>query len=176
MIQQVEITREELLKHFGPLSYEEIGSLVNKMSVLLEKRSMHITVRKKVYAAMVESLENIYKHQDHIEGDKDHLPKFSLQFDNEFFSMFVSNSILNHKVSLLKTKLDKVNSLDKNGLKDLYKNTILSGNVSPKGGAGLGIINIAKVSENKINFSFSSINEKYSYFTLNILISHKYLK
>ena len=72
MIQQVEITREELLKHFGPLSYEEIGSLLNKMTVLLEKRSMHITVRKKVYAAMVESLENIYKHQDLMEGDKDH--------------------------------------------------------------------------------------------------------
>lgn len=176
MIQEVEITREELIKHFGPLSYEEIGFLLNKMSVLLEKRGMHITVRKKVYAAMVESLENIYKHQDLIEGDKEYLPKFSLQIDSTHFMMFVSNSILNHKVSILKTKLDKVNSLDKNGLKDLYKNTILSGNVSPKGGAGLGIINIAKVSENKINFSFVSINEKYSYFTLNVLITHNYSK
>lgn len=176
MIQEVEITREELLTHFGPLSYEEIGSLLNKMSVLLDKRNAHITVRKKVYAAMVESLENIYKHQDLIEGDKDFLPKFSLNIDSSNFSMFVSNSILNHKVSLLKGKLDKVNSLDKNGLKDLYKNTILSGNVSPKGGAGLGIINIAKVSENKINFNFAPINEKYSYFTINILISLNYLK
>jgi len=176
MIQEVEITREELLKHFGPLSYEEIGYLLNKMSVLLDKRGMHITVRKKVYAAMVESLENIYKHQDLIEGDNEYLPKFSLLLDSKSFSMFVSNSILNHKVSLLKSKLEKVNSLDKNGLKDLYKNTILSGNVSPKGGAGLGIINIAKVSENKINFSFVPVNEKYSYFTLNILISLNYLK
>ena len=100
------------------------------------------------------------------------IPKFSLFFDAQNLSMFVSNSILNHKVSLLKNKLDKVNSLDKEGLKDLYKNTILSGNVSPKGGAGLGIINIAKVSENKIRYSFTPINEKYSYFMLNVLISH----
>lgn len=90
--------------------------------------------------------------------------------------MYVSNSIFNHKILLLKNKLDRVNSLDKEGLKDLYKNTILSGNVSPKGGAGLGIINIAKVSENKINYTFSTINDKYSYFTLNVLIAHKHIK
>jgi hypothetical protein len=173
---EVEIASEELLRHFGPLSYEEIGFLLNKSSALLDKRGMNITIRKKVYAAMVESLENIYKHQDHIMDDINFHPKFILSIDNQCLSMFVSNSILNHKVSLLKNKLDKVNSLDKEGLKDLYKNTILSGNVSPKGGAGLGIINIAKVSENKINYTFSSINDKYSYFTLNILIVHKNTK
>jgi len=173
---EVEIASEELLRYFGPLNYEEIGFLLNRMAAMLDKRGLNITVRKKVYAAMVESLENIYKHQDHIDEDKIYLPKFSLDIDTKSLSMFVSNSILNHKVSLLKSKLDKVNSLDKDGLKDLYKNTILSGNVSPKGGAGLGIINIAKVSENKINYTFTTINDKYSYFTLNILISHKHTK
>jgi len=172
---EVEIVNEELLRHFGPLNYEEIGFLLNRMTALLDSRKMNITVRKKVYAAMVESLENIYKHQDHIDN-KDFLPKFELFIDSRNLSMFISNSILNHKVSLLKNKLDKVNSLDKEGLKDLYKNTILSGNVSPKGGAGLGIINIAKVSENKINYTFKAINEKHSYFTLNVLIAHKYTK
>lgn len=169
---EVEIVSEELLRHFGPLSYEEIGFLLNKMATLLDKRGMNITIRKKVYAAMVESLENIYKHQDTITDDKEYMPKFSLLIDSQNISLFISNSILNHKVSLLKGKLDKVNSLDKDGLKDLYKNTILSGNVSPKGGAGLGIINIAKVSENKVNYTFTTVNDKYSYFTLNVLISH----
>jgi hypothetical protein len=172
---EVEIANEELLRHFGPLDYEEIGFLLNKMTALLDNRGLNITVRKKVYAAMVESLENIYKHQDYIEN-KAFLPKFELYIDNQNLTMFISNSILNHKVSLLKSKLDKVNSLDKEGLKDLYKNTILSGNVSPKGGAGLGIINIAKVSENKINFTFTAINDKYSYFTLNVTIAHNHTK
>jgi hypothetical protein len=172
---EVEIANEELLRHFGPLDYEEIGFLLNKMTALLDNRGLNITVRKKVYAAMVESLENIYKHQDYIDS-KAFLPKFELYIDNQNLTMFISNSILNHKVSLLKSKLDKVNSLDKEGLKDLYKNTILSGNVSPKGGAGLGIINIAKVSENKINFTFTAINDKYSYFTLNVTIAHNHTK
>ncbi len=164
-------TRENILAHYGPLSYEEIGFLLNRMSAFVDKQGLNITIKKKVYSAMVESLENIYKHQDTINNDNDHLPRFSLYLDNNELSMFASNSVLLKKSALLKEKLDQVNKLDKNGLKDLYKNTILSGNISPKGGAGLGIINIAKVSENKINYTFETINSDYSYFTINIVIS-----
>jgi hypothetical protein len=133
---------------------------------------MSITIKKKVYSAMVESLENIYKHQDIISSNTDFQPRFSLFYDDKELVIYASNSILNKKVDPLKEKLEKVNSLDKDGLKDLYKLTILSGNVSPKGGAGLGIINIAKVSESKINFNFEPINDKYTYFTINVAITY----
>jgi hypothetical protein len=72
----------------------------------------------------------------------------------------------------LKGRLDKVNLLDKNGLKDYYKEIILSGNVSQKGGAGLGIVNIAKVTENKLEYTFEDIDSQYSYFTLKIKVLH----
>ena len=162
------------MAHYGPLSYEEIGFLLNRMSAYVDKQGMSITIKKKVYSAMVESLENIYKHQDIINGNNDHQPRFSLFLDEKEFLLHASNSILNFKIAALKEKLDKVNSLNKEGLKDLYKLTILSGNVSPKGGAGLGIINIAKVSENKIVYKFEPIANEYSYFTLNVAISHNH--
>jgi len=163
--------RENILGHHGPLSYDEIGFLLNRMSAFVDKQGMSITIKKKVYSAMVESLENVYKHQDIINSDTEHQPRFSLFLDDNEFSMYASNSVLNHKTSPLKDKLDRVNNLDKSGLKDLYKQTILSGNVSPKGGAGLGIINIAKVSENRINYTFEPINSEYSYFTINVVIT-----
>ncbi|MFO8021353.1 MAG: SiaB family protein kinase [Perlabentimonas sp.] len=163
--------RENILAHYGPLSYEEIGFLLNRMTAFVDKQGMGITIKKKVYSAMVESLENIYKHQDIISSNTGFQPRFSLFVDEKEFSLLASNSLLNSKIPPLKEKLDKVNSLDKEGLKDLYKLTILSGNVSPKGGAGLGIINIAKVSENHINYNFETIDEDYSYFTINVVIS-----
>ena len=67
--------------------------------------------------------------------------------------------------------MEKVNQLDKAGLKEFYKEVILSGNVTQKGGAGLGIINIAKVTENKLEFTFDDIDEQYTYFTLRIKVS-----
>lgn len=142
------------------------------MSAYVDKHGMSITVKKKLYSAMVESLENIYKHQDLIPNDNEHGPKFSLYLSNNIFSLSASNSLKTVKVEPLLQKLEKVNSLDKAGLKDLYKFTILSGNVSPKGGAGLGIINIAKVSESKLKFSFDRVDDTYSFYTLNVLITN----
>ncbi len=165
------VQKENILAHFGPLSYEEIGFLLNRMSAYVDKQGMSITTKKKVYSAMVESLENIYKHQDIISSNTEFQPRFSLYLDDNEFSLFASNSLLSNKVESLKEKLDKVNSLNKQGLKELYKLTILSGDISPKGGAGLGIINIAKVSESKIIYKFETANKEYSYFTLNVLIS-----
>lgn len=165
------VQQENILAHFGPLSYEEIGFLLNRMTAYVDKQGMTITIKKKVYSAMVESLENIYKHQDIISSSNEYQPKFSLLLNEKEFSLFISNSLLNTKVEPLKEKLDRVNSLNKEDLKELYKLTILSGDVSPKGGAGLGIINIAKVSENKISYKFETINNQYSYFTINVIIS-----
>lgn len=51
-----------MLTHYGPLSYDEIGYLLNKMMAKFEAYSL--ALRKKVYTAMVESLENVYRHQD----------------------------------------------------------------------------------------------------------------
>ncbi|MEW5845947.1 MAG: SiaB family protein kinase [Bacteroidota bacterium] len=162
---------EVLINHYGPLSYEEIGFLLNKMTSLLERYNFGIIIRKKVYSAMVESLENIYKHQDVIKGSNNFQPKFSLILENDKVDLSCSNSLLKVKMGTLKARLEKVNQLDKAGLKEFYKEVILSGNVTQKGGAGLGIINIAKVTENKLEFSFEDIDEQYTYFTLRIKVS-----
>ncbi len=129
-----------------------------------------ITVKKKIYSAMVESLENIYKHQDLIHGNTNYQPRFELFYNEKSYSLYASNTLLQSKIEDLNSRLEQVNSLDKEGLKKLYKQTILSGNLSPKGGAGLGIINIAKVSENKIKYQFDEINDDFSFFTINVLI------
>lgn len=162
--------KEVLISHYGPFSYEEIGFLLNKMTAILDRYAFGITVKKKVYAAMVESLENIYKHQDLIDENTNYLPKFNLQLDEKYICLSVSNSVLKSKMTALKNRLDRVNQLDKNGLKEYYKEIILSGNVSQKGGAGLGIVNIAKVTENKLNYTFDEIDPNHSYFTLKIKV------
>ncbi len=165
------VEKEVLIDHYGPLSYEEIGFLLNKMTSLLVRYNFGITIRKKVYAAMVESLENIYKHQDIIHDNSNYQPKFTLILLPNQIDLTCSNSVLKIKTTTLRERLNKVNQLDKKGLKEFYKEVILNGNVTQKGGAGLGIINIAKVTENKLEFLFEDIDDKFTYFTLKVKVS-----
>ncbi len=169
------ITETTLLTHNGSLSYEAIGLLLNKMTTILDDYGMSITIKKKVYAAIVESLENIYRHQDVVvDGDKvTNTPQFTLSINSNNFSIKASNSLRAEKLPNLKQRIDLVNTLDRNGLKELYKNTILHNAVNNRGGAGLGIINISKVSENKIDYSFDKINDKFMWFSINITICHQ---
>jgi hypothetical protein len=81
------------------------------------------------------------------------------------------NPIQNEDIDKLKEHINNINNLDKEGLRQLFRSTLTNGKFSSKGGAGLGFIEMAKVSGEKINFSFETIDDKYSYYVCWILIS-----
>jgi ElaB/YqjD/DUF883 family membrane-anchored ribosome-binding protein len=74
--------------------------------------------------------------------------------------------IENEKIENLKKHLEKINSLDSEYLKKYYLEILEKGNISDKGGAGLGLIEMARKSGSKLEYDFSPVDEKYSYFYL----------
>lgn len=158
---------QKIIEYKGNLSYEEIGVLLNRMTLKLSDLGLNLPVKKKVYSVMVEMLENIYKHKG-IENSDSFLSKFELEKLNNEFIIESGNILEKSKSFSLKEKLDLVNSLDEIGLKELYKSTILNDQISEKGGAGLGIINMAKISNRKIDYKFEEISANLNYFTVNV--------
>ncbi len=167
-----------ILHHKGDLDFDTIGEFLSHLNKLMNEMAMELNSKKILYSIMVECLENIYRHFD---MDDDEIPKidseyqtnFSLeQFNDETFVLKAGNLIWKKNIPLLKEKLDLVNSLDKQGLKDLYKEAIREIAYRNKDGAGLGIIDIAKLSGNKLDYYFSDINNDLSYFHLTIKISN----
>ncbi|MBQ9469443.1 MAG: hypothetical protein IJU72_00650 [Bacteroidales bacterium] len=164
-------TKQEILHHYGPLSYDEIGYLLNKM---MEKFNAYsLSLRKKVYTFMVESLENVYRHQDVMPESTNYYPRFTLWMSNDTVLMSVSNTVLQSKCAHISKCLDRVGQLDKSELKELYRDIILHGTISEKGGAGLGFVNMARVADGKLGHSFEPIAPSYSYFTIDVAISFK---
>ena len=70
-------------------------------------------------------------------------------------------------------KIDYINSLDKDELKKFYKETLNNGTMSEKGGGGLGLIDIARRSGQKLQYKIREIDKDYSFFTLTVKISKK---
>jgi hypothetical protein len=93
--------------------------------------------------------------------------------DHEEYVVTTGNVIANEKVPELQRLLSNINTMDKEGLKDLYKTQIREGRISEKGGAGLGFIDIARKTGNPLTFNFLDINENFSFFVLTSKISRE---
>jgi hypothetical protein len=156
------------------LEFDAISDLIHILKDRMKARHVSFVTYKKVLMLMIESLENILRYNKQIDKNApallDHPPEFQIYAENECFIIKSSNAILNLDIPGLDERLKYLNLLDKMEIKDLYKSTITDGKFSDKGGAGLGIIEMAKITDEKLIFSFVPINDKFSYFTLQMVV------
>ncbi|HYG50594.1 MAG TPA: SiaB family protein kinase, partial [Flavobacteriales bacterium] len=129
-------------------------------------------MRKKVYFIMVESLQNITRHKR--TQDKTAFTDssfFVIQRVSDQYYVTSGNLIENEHIPGLESKLIKINSLGKDALKEYSKEVLTNGELSDKGGAGLGLIEMARKSGNKLAYHFKPINNNVSHFYFQIKIS-----
>ncbi len=166
-----------LLSFKGEITSELLTSILqimeNKMDNLQEEPKM----KKKVYNVLVECLQNLYHHMDEVaekeENEKTRSAIFTIGKSGEKYNIITGNYILNENIGGLKKRLDEVNSLNKEELKEYYKKVLNNGEMSLKGGGGLGMIDIARKTGEKLEYNFLEIDNKVSFFTLNIKVSNQ---
>jgi len=133
----------------------------------IQKAVARSTIQKRIYYIMVEGLQNITRHQDEVDYETDKYPGiFAIQKRKKKYFVTTGNLVLNDKKASLKEKIAKINSLEKEELKKFHQEVLRTGVMSDKGGAGLGLIEMARKSGNKLVSSFELVNEEYSYFYL----------
>ncbi len=170
--------RELILSYTGSLKYDTIGELINNLKNAVTNFKIKLSIYKKILLVMIESLENILKYNENFDTDsyiRTHFtPEFKIEKDDEKYFLTSVNVIFNKDVPVLKKKINHVNNLDSEGLKKLYKSTITNGRFTHKGGAGLGFIEMAKISTEKIQYGFTRINDEYSFYKLCIIIDEDF--
>ncbi|MBE9469406.1 MAG: hypothetical protein IMY72_13960 [Bacteroidetes bacterium] len=127
-------------------------------------------MKKRVFSIMVEGLQNITRHQDLLSKD-DRSGIFVIQQKKNRYYITTGNLIAKDHIPKLTSQLDKINSLEKEELKKFYKSVLNDNMMSNKGGAGLGLIEIARKSGNKLTYDFKKIDDEFSYFYLYTEIS-----
>jgi len=157
----------------------EFTQEITKSVLAMAERNMDsigesASVKRKVFNVMVESLQNIVKHAEDLnEQDEDGLKNnaiFILGKQANEYIVTSGNPVKNEVVQSLSSKLDKVNALDKDGLKELYKEIIKNGELSERGGAGLGFVDMARKSGEKLQYGFDPINDEFSFFALQVVV------
>lgn len=130
-----------------------------------------ILVRKRVYFIMVEALQNITRHQDvYDDPDFDQSALFILKRKEQSYSITSANLIFDTAIESFREKIDKVNSMDADQLKEYAKQVLSNGTFSNKGGAGLGLIEMARKSGSKFQYEFLPAKYGMSMFYMNLEI------
>jgi hypothetical protein len=164
-----------MLSFKGDITSELLTSVLQIMESKLENMQEEPKIKKKVYNVLVECLQNLYHHLDVESGGEDPAKYRSAIFMigkiGAEYSIYTGNYIFNENVPPLRDKLNRINVMSKDELKEYYKEILNNDEFSQKGGGGLGMIDIARKSGQKLNFQFMPVDNRYSFFSLNIKIS-----
>ena len=164
-----------LLAYKGSITSELINDVLEAVEKKLEAVNELSKTRKKLYNVLVESLQNLYHHiEESHEGITEALdPKFGLlviEKEDGMYKVTTGNFINSSKIKFLKEKIDKINSLSKDELKDMYKFILNHQKLSAKGGGGLGLVDIARKTGSKLEYIFHNYDNNYYFFNLIIKV------
>jgi Family of unknown function (DUF6272) len=168
------VDNDLLMVYEGEFSQEITRSVLTLTDKSFEMKKIDAGLRKRVVNVMIESLQNICKHQYSVfQSDAiNFVPAiFIVGMRNGNYIVITGNVIHNSSISIITTKIDQINKLDREGLKQLYKETRLSSKLSEVGGAGLGFIDMARKSGNPIVYRFDKNDETTSFYTLMVEVS-----
>ena len=159
----------------GDIASERINTILEDIEVKIMSFS-NTKLKKKIYNIAVECLQNLYHHSDNVPDDLiitlgQRFGLFVIKQNDDNFTLTVGNYVMSDKVALLTEKIEKINSLSNDELKEMYKFILNYQKLSPKGGGGLGLIDIARKSENKLKYKFYPYNENYYFYRLDIFIT-----
>lgn len=124
-----------------------------------------VRTQKTVYHILVEMLQNIAKHAEP-DPDGRHTGLFSFGYDEGAFSISATNRIAKNGKEKLKAYIESLNSKDKQDLDEYYKMILRNGHSDETILSGLGLIDIARESSEKMDYTFEENNENTVNFTL----------
>jgi hypothetical protein len=165
------VDQQVILAYEGMFDQEVIKSFLGMTEKKLAGDGIDEATRKKLFNVLMEALQNISKHQK-TNNTADENAIFILASTDLKYYVVTGNYMETDKIPIIKNKLDLVNSLDKEGLKEIYKKARLNSVISDVGGAGLGFIDMARKSGNKLQYQFTAKENNSSFFVLMATISN----
>ncbi|MFC2137021.1 SiaB family protein kinase [Bacteroidota bacterium] len=158
----------------GQLTHEITKLFTAMAEKKIEEQNIDIKVKRKVFHVMVEFLQNITKHSDDFDDEKNPIGNgiFIVGEEKRKYYVMTGNKIKKDKEEPLKERIEKLNSLNKEELDEMFKKQMREGNITSKGGAGLGLIDLVRKTSSKLIYEFIPIDKKEKYFIIAITIPY----
>lgn len=156
----------------GEVNHQIMRSFAFMANRKIAEKNLSTSVRKRVFHIMIECLQNVTKHSDDFDETEKHIGNglFIVGENKDSFYVITGNLVNNDKVKQLQDRIDLLNKLTPKEIKDAFLKQMVEGELTEKGGAGLGLIDIARKSNRKLYYHFVPYDANRNYFILAITI------
>ncbi len=161
-----------VLIYLGKFDYNvtQMFSLITEQETELHHESKDLS--RRLNHAVIEVLQNMTKHSTEFYAElKFGKGMFMLGKNEDSYVIYTANKIPKENVAKLTSSIDEVNSYDYKDLRTIYKAQLKEGKLSEKGGAGLGLIDIARKSGGKLEYDIKPLTDELDYFIFKVNVS-----
>lgn len=148
----------------GVVTNENSAPLLMLLEKEMENSEFGFVGRKRLFMFVLESLQNVSRHSDRNQYADMSLVVYSKT--DTGYTVTTGNVIETERIDDLKSKLDEINKLESGEIRNVYRQMLSHAEFSSKGGAGLGLIEMAKKTGNKLDYDFIKLDDQFSYFIL----------
>ena len=140
--------------------------------------SLVIVTTNDIISLIVECLQNVYHHAENRMYENQtmynkHKSAVILIGRNKENRLFIStgNFMPQSKCADLKDKIEHLNCMSREEMRRYHLEKLSTAKLSEKGGAGLGMIEIARRSENQLQYAFKKVSDSISFFILSVYMN-----
>lgn len=162
--------RHLIFGYKGTLTNELVTAILQLSDAKLKELKASFKLKKSVVNILIECLQNVLYHSEtageHANAGSHCI--FLLGKTEDRVYIRIGNYIRIAQQDYLKTRLDSMNSLGQEEIHNLYLDVLDQGQISPKGGAGLGLLRILKDSGQPVTYEFHPVDDSKSFFCLEV--------
>jgi hypothetical protein len=156
----------------GEMNHQIMRSFAFMANRKIAEKNIPTPTRKRVFHIMIECLQNITKHSDDYDEKEKQIGNglFIVGENKDSFYVITGNLVRNEKMVVLESRIEKLNNSSPKDLKHLFLKQMIEGELNEKGGAGLGLIDIARKSGKKLYYHFIPYDSQRYFFILAVTI------
>ena len=143
-----------------------------------KKGKEQMSMKKKVSFLMAECFQNVIRYGEELTSDhylQEQTAYFMTRNFNNKFYIASGNLIDESKIRFLQDRIENINMQSQEELKEMYMQVLGRDEFTAKGGAGLGMIEMARKSGRKLQTEFERFDDMMAYFYIQMIIdSHEH--
>lgn len=162
----------EVMTYYGELSEDLVDDFTAKIVDSLIAEYDKKNILKRMFNLLIEGLQNIRIHAEKDNAGKQ-IAYFEITRTDFEYNIMFGNLVKKSNEDSLRARLNFLNSISTQEVKQHYLSVLDDGETSSKGGAGLGFITIALKSKNKLNYNFAEYNDDLLCFNLGVTLNRE---